>query len=137
MNRISTHILDLMRGTPAKGVPVRLERQDASGSWQLLNSSHTHTGPLIGNDLNLILEMTPEQQRRVQEYAAKLIEDLVMLVGAAMSTFAEPPWLSTAYSAAPPSLVGAAKTTRDPLGEIVAPSIDIGPSVTCFSDPSA
>jgi len=41
MNRISTHILDLMRGTPAKGVPVRLERQDASGSWQLLNSSHT------------------------------------------------------------------------------------------------
>jgi 5-hydroxyisourate hydrolase len=41
MNRISTHVLDLMRGTPAKGVLVRLERQDASGTWQLLNSSHT------------------------------------------------------------------------------------------------
>ena len=41
MNRISTHILDLMRGTPAKAVPVRLERQDASGTWRLLNSSHT------------------------------------------------------------------------------------------------
>jgi len=41
MNRISTHVLDLMRGTPAKGVLVRLERQDASGAWQLLNSSHT------------------------------------------------------------------------------------------------
>jgi len=41
MNRVSTHVLDLMRGTPAKGVLVRLERQDASGTWQLLNSSHT------------------------------------------------------------------------------------------------
>ena len=41
MNRISTRVLDLMRGTPAKGVLVRLERQDASGTWQLLNSSHT------------------------------------------------------------------------------------------------
>jgi 5-hydroxyisourate hydrolase len=41
MKRISTHILDLMRGRPANDVPIRLERQDASGNWQILNSART------------------------------------------------------------------------------------------------
>jgi len=40
MNRISTHILDVNRGKPANGVPVRLEKQDVSG-WRLLESAHT------------------------------------------------------------------------------------------------
>ena len=31
MKRISTHILDLMRGLPANDVPIWLERQEASG----------------------------------------------------------------------------------------------------------
>jgi 5-hydroxyisourate hydrolase len=41
MKRISTHILDLMRGQPANNVPVRLERQEASGNWRMLTSVHT------------------------------------------------------------------------------------------------
>ncbi|HUA15958.1 MAG TPA: hydroxyisourate hydrolase [Verrucomicrobiae bacterium] len=41
MTGISTHVLDLTRGKPASHVPVRLERQDASGNWQLLNSATT------------------------------------------------------------------------------------------------
>jgi 5-hydroxyisourate hydrolase len=41
MKRISTHILDLVRGRPAAGVPVRLEKQNNSGSWRLLMSAHT------------------------------------------------------------------------------------------------
>jgi 5-hydroxyisourate hydrolase len=41
MKRISTHILDLMRGRAANDVPIRLERQDASGNWQILNSART------------------------------------------------------------------------------------------------
>jgi 5-hydroxyisourate hydrolase len=41
MKRISTHILDLVRGKPAADVPVRLERQDSSGDWRLLNSTPT------------------------------------------------------------------------------------------------
>ena len=40
MNRISTHILDTARGTPAKGVSVRLEKRDAT-DWMVLSSSHT------------------------------------------------------------------------------------------------
>jgi 5-hydroxyisourate hydrolase len=41
MNRISTHVLDTSRGTPASGVPVRLEHQDPSGKWSALGSGQT------------------------------------------------------------------------------------------------
>ncbi|HXM66258.1 MAG TPA: hydroxyisourate hydrolase [Candidatus Acidoferrum sp.] len=41
MKRISTHILDLVRGKPATGVAVRLEKQNAPGDWQLLISAQT------------------------------------------------------------------------------------------------
>jgi len=41
MNRISTHVLDLTRGKPAGNVPVQLERREAPGHWQPLNSART------------------------------------------------------------------------------------------------
>jgi 5-hydroxyisourate hydrolase len=41
MNRISTHILDVVLGKPASDVPVRLERRDVSAGWRVLHSAHT------------------------------------------------------------------------------------------------
>lgn len=41
MNRISTHVLDLAQGKPAKDVPVRLERRELSGEWVRLGTSRT------------------------------------------------------------------------------------------------
>jgi 5-hydroxyisourate hydrolase len=41
MNRISTHVLDLARGKPARDVPVRLERRELSGDWVRLKTSQT------------------------------------------------------------------------------------------------
>jgi 5-hydroxyisourate hydrolase len=41
MKRISTHILDLVYGKPAKDVPVRLEKQNNTGDWRLLTTAHT------------------------------------------------------------------------------------------------
>jgi 5-hydroxyisourate hydrolase len=41
IKRISTHVLDFSQGKPATDVPVRLERQEASGTWQLLGSART------------------------------------------------------------------------------------------------
>lgn len=40
MKRISTHVLDVSQGKPAKDLPVRLERRD-SGEWRVLNLSRT------------------------------------------------------------------------------------------------
>jgi 5-hydroxyisourate hydrolase len=41
MKRVSTHILDIVHGKPASGVPVRLEMQNGPGDWRLLTSAHT------------------------------------------------------------------------------------------------
>ncbi|HUC54505.1 MAG TPA: hydroxyisourate hydrolase [Candidatus Cybelea sp.] len=41
MSRISTHVLDMAKGKPAPGVPVRLDRQEASGNWSSLSSGRT------------------------------------------------------------------------------------------------
>jgi len=41
MNRISTHILDMVHGKPAKDVQVRLEKQSTPGEWRLLTSART------------------------------------------------------------------------------------------------
>jgi len=41
MKRISTHILDLVHGKPASGMPVRLQMQNGSGDWRLLTSAYT------------------------------------------------------------------------------------------------
>jgi 5-hydroxyisourate hydrolase len=41
MKSISTHILDLVQGKPARDVPVRLEKQNAPGTWRLLTSART------------------------------------------------------------------------------------------------
>ena len=41
MKRISTHVLDVAQGKPARGVTVRLERREVSGDWIALGSSQT------------------------------------------------------------------------------------------------
>jgi 5-hydroxyisourate hydrolase len=40
MSRVSTHVLDVAEGRPAKGVPVRLERRVAA-DWVVVSSSRT------------------------------------------------------------------------------------------------
>jgi 5-hydroxyisourate hydrolase len=58
MSRISTHVLDLAKGKPAAGVPVRLERQDASGKWSSLNAGRTdqdgRCGQLMADNATLM-----------------------------------------------------------------------------------
>ena len=41
MKRISTHILDIVHGKPARNVPVRLEKRGISGEWLVLSSAQT------------------------------------------------------------------------------------------------
>ena len=41
MRRISTHILDMVRGKPASDIPVRLEKQQVRGGWRNVNSART------------------------------------------------------------------------------------------------
>ncbi len=54
----------------------------------VFNSSHTHTGPLVGRNLNIMFELGPEENARVDEYARKLTDNLVSVVGAALKDLA-------------------------------------------------
>ena len=40
-SRISTHVLDIAQGRPARGIPVTLEGQGLAGIWKLLGKSRT------------------------------------------------------------------------------------------------
>jgi Neutral/alkaline non-lysosomal ceramidase, N-terminal len=50
----------------------------------ILNSSHTHTGPLIANNLELLFELKPDERKAVDDYSRKLTDELVMLIGKAL-----------------------------------------------------
>ena len=53
---ITTHVLDTSQGTPARGVPVVLERKDKSGSWKELARRTT-------NSDGRIISLLPENQK--------------------------------------------------------------------------
>jgi 5-hydroxyisourate hydrolase len=69
MKKISTHILDLMRGAPANGVAVQLEHLDPSGTWDVLGSGRTDSdgrcAQLLQKD-----ELQPGQYRLTFDTAA-------------------------------------------------------------------
>jgi len=58
MKHISTHILDIVQGKPAKNLLVRLEKQNTPGDWRPLTSARTdqdgRCGQLLpeGDDLS-------------------------------------------------------------------------------------
>jgi neutral ceramidase len=54
----------------------------------VLNSSHTHTGPLIRRNLEMMFELPSEQQQRVEAYALKLADTLVTVVDTALRDLA-------------------------------------------------
>ena len=52
MSGISTHVLDLSRGTPASGVHVTLERREDRGDWRVLGHGDTNPDGRIANLLS-------------------------------------------------------------------------------------
>lgn len=54
----------------------------------LLNSSHTHTGPVVWPSIRVMFNFNEEDSRRVELYAQKLIVDLVAVVGEALNDLA-------------------------------------------------
>ncbi len=51
----------------------------------VLNSSHTHTGPIVRPNLIAMFNLQEEDDRVLREYAQQLTDDLVTVVGAAIA----------------------------------------------------
>ncbi|HVH85973.1 MAG TPA: hydroxyisourate hydrolase [Terriglobales bacterium] len=56
---ISTHVLDIARGKPANGVPVRLEWQEDRDQWRTIGSRNTDGDGRCGNLLSDRDELAP------------------------------------------------------------------------------
>ncbi|HUQ94115.1 MAG TPA: neutral/alkaline non-lysosomal ceramidase N-terminal domain-containing protein [Bryobacteraceae bacterium] len=54
----------------------------------LMNSSHTHAGPVVRPNLMTMYTLTPDQKQVLDEYGLKLVDDLVGLIGAAIGDLA-------------------------------------------------
>lgn len=61
-----------------------LKQNGLERSRLLLNSSHTHTGPVLRDNLAVMYDLTPENARTIQEYSQKLTDDLVRIIGEAI-----------------------------------------------------
>jgi len=57
-------------------------------SQLLMNSSHTHSGPVIWPNLALTFNLTMEDQRDVSLYGQKLTDDIVEIIGTALAGLA-------------------------------------------------
>jgi 5-hydroxyisourate hydrolase len=84
MKRVTTHVLDIARGKPAIDLPVRLERREVSGQWELLGSSHTdhggRCGQLVPDDKVLSAGLYRLAFDTASYFAAEKIDGLYPLV---------------------------------------------------------
>jgi len=85
---VTTDLIGLPRSI-ADPVAARIQKSYGIGRAHiLLNSSHTHTGPLLLNNLSLLFELNAHDQDVVQRYSRQLTDDLVALVGTAIQNMA-------------------------------------------------
>jgi hypothetical protein len=72
-------------GLPAEvadEVAARAQRQfGIERSRLLLNSSHTHTGPVVWPGLAAMFDLPPAEEQKLHAYAARLVDDLVSVIG--------------------------------------------------------
>jgi hypothetical protein len=60
------------------------KKHDLSRENIMLSVSHTHTGPVVGNNLRSMYDLDETQQKLVDDYAKELHKNLVSVVGAAL-----------------------------------------------------
>jgi len=81
-------------------VAARLQKEfHLERSQILINASHTHAGPMVWPNLNLLLNAGPEAEQRVKEYSRQLIEHMVEAASAALRNM-EPANLSIGHGSA-------------------------------------
>ena len=84
---VTTDVVGLPRSI-SDVVAARVQKQyGLERSHLVLNASHTHTGPLIGKNLDIMFPaaMTPEDIAYVKQYAQELTDKLVTVIGSAVS----------------------------------------------------
>ncbi len=96
---VTTDLIGLPRQVSDE-VAARVQKNHRLLRSQLvLNSSHTHSGPVVGSNLSVMFDFNQEETRKSEEYTAKLTATLVRLVGDALGDLA-PARLSSGHGMA-------------------------------------
>ncbi len=81
---MTTDLIGLPRAV-SDVVAARVQKEHGlERSRLLLNSSHTHTGPVIRPNLIVMYDLKPDQERAVNDYTQELTDKLVAVIGAAL-----------------------------------------------------
>jgi neutral ceramidase len=81
---VTTDLLGLPKDVSDKIREQLQARYGLAKAQVLLNSSHTHSAPVVGNALSDVYPMSAAEWKKVPEYTRNLEEQLVGLVGAAL-----------------------------------------------------
>lgn len=85
---VTTDLIGLPRAI-SDAVAARVQKQyGIERARLLLNSSHTHTGPVVRSNLNLMFDLPEEETRKIEHYGRTLTEKLVSVIGAALGRLA-------------------------------------------------
>ncbi len=83
---ITLDLVGIDRGTAAN-ICQRLATNHGLAREQIaICCSHTHTGPVVGQNLRAMLPLDPRQMHQMNDYTTRLIEQVVEVVGRAWNT---------------------------------------------------
>ncbi len=82
---VTTDLIGLPRPVSEQIAAECLKRYGLARERLLLNSSHTHTGPLVRENLITMFDLDPDQKRRIDEYGQRLIDTIIETVGGALA----------------------------------------------------
>jgi hypothetical protein len=85
---VSTDLVGLPKSITDLVAARVLKEYNLDRARLVINSSHTHTGPLIRGNLANMFALSAEEQQRVDEYSRQLTDKLVTVVGAAIGDLA-------------------------------------------------
>lgn len=82
---VTTDLLGLSHEISEELAKYVLDKYGMSRSQLLLNSSHTHSGPMVWPSLSIIADYKPSDQRWVSRYTHQLTKDLMAVIDMAMA----------------------------------------------------
>lgn len=81
---VTTDLIGLPRSVSEYVAAEVMKRHGLPREALLLNSSHTHTGPMVRENLQTMFELGPEDSQRIRDYAQMLRQTLIDAVGGAL-----------------------------------------------------
>jgi len=82
---VTTDLIGLSRAVTDQVSARALKDLGLDRARLVFNASHTHSGPMVGGNLQALFDLTPKDEKAIADYTRILTEDLYQVVSAAVS----------------------------------------------------